>query len=83
MMRSSLMTSLREIQRLVFEAQMLLGVDVEFRYVAIPDDAPRKKTHALFEHDYMVQLEELGLKMGADPSSWRSKIPDIHWLNDF
>jgi predicted acylesterase/phospholipase RssA len=83
MMRASLITSLREIQRLAHEARTTLGVDVEFRYVAIPDDAPRKKTHELFEHDYMVQLEELGIKMGADPSSWHGKIPDVHWLSEF
>jgi predicted acylesterase/phospholipase RssA len=83
MMRASLMASLREIQRLAYEARIILGADVEFRYVSIPDDAPRKKTHELFEHDYMVQLEELGLKMGADPSSWRTQVPDIHWLSEF
>jgi predicted acylesterase/phospholipase RssA len=83
LMRASLMTSLREIHRLAYEARTILGVDVEFRFVAIPDDAPRKKTHELFEHDYMVELEELGKKMGADPSSWRSKVPDVHWLSEF
>ena len=82
-MRSSMMNSLREIQRLALEARLLLGVDVEFRFVAIPDDAPKKKTHQLFEHDYMVELEALGVQMGADPSNWRSKIPDIHWLSEF
>ena len=83
MMRGSLMTSLREIQRLVYEARTILGIDVEFRYVAIPDEAPKKKTHELFEHDYMVELEKLGMKMGADPSSWRTKIPDVQWLSEF
>ena len=43
-MRSSLLTSLREMQRAVLEADLLYDVDVEFRYVAIPDDAPKKKT---------------------------------------
>jgi predicted acylesterase/phospholipase RssA len=83
MMRSSMMASLREIQRLALEARLLMGVDVEFRFVAIPDDAPEKKTHELFEHDYMVELEALGVEMGADPSSWRTEIPDIHWLSEF
>ena len=83
MMRSSMITSLRAIEQLAFEAQAVLGVDVEFRYVAIPGDAPKKKTHQLFERDFMIQLEQLGLEMGADPSSWRSEVPDLHWLNEF
>ena len=59
------------------------GVDVEFRFVAIPDEAPKKKTHELFEKEFMVQLEELGRRMGADPGSWRSRIPSVHWLDEY
>jgi hypothetical protein len=29
----------------------------------------------------MIALEDLGRKMGADPSSWQTEIPSIYWKN--
>ena len=50
--------------------------EVEFRFVAIPDDwkPPVKGT---FKPETMRSLVELGRKMGADPASWRTKIPRL------
>ena len=59
------------------------GVDIEFRWVAIPDDAPQKKKgDDMFDKDYMVQMEELGRKMGADPSVWKSELPSAYSFDD-
>ena len=58
------------------------GVDVEFRYVAIPQDGSRNKTKDMFNKEYMTELEELGRKMGADPSSWRTKVPSPYWYGE-
>lgn len=50
--------------------------EIEFRFVAIPDDwkPPVKGT---FKPETMRSLVELGRKMGADPASWRTKIPRL------
>jgi len=32
----------------------------------------------MFDKEYMVALEELGKKMGADPSSWQTDVPPIY-----
>lgn len=83
MMRSSMLSSLRNIQQLSENARDSLGVDVEFRYVAIPDDAPDPPHGAMFDREFMIRLETLGRQLGADPTSWRSTIPEVHWLDEF
>ena len=60
-----------------------MGLDVEFRYVAIPDDAVERQGDNMFDRDYMLALEELGRRMGADPEVWRNAIPDPLLTEDF
>jgi predicted acylesterase/phospholipase RssA len=55
------------------------GLEVEFHYVSIPDDAPKNDTGDMFDRDYMIALEDLGREMGADPSSWKTEIPSAYW----
>lgn len=83
MMRSSMLASLRNIHELATAASLSLGLDFEFRFVAIPDDTSTAPHHKMFDKEFMVQLEKLGRKMGADPSSWRTTIPEIHWFSEF
>ena len=83
MMRSSMLASLRNIHELATNASLSLGLDFEFRFVALPDDSPREPHGEMFDKEFMLQLEELGRKMGADPSSWRTEIPEIHWFSEF
>ena len=66
------------LHRIVTEYNEIEGMDVELRWVAIPDDAPKKATKQMFDKEYMVKLQELGKKMGADPSSWKTEIPQIY-----
>jgi hypothetical protein len=54
------------------------GMDAELYLVSIPNDAPRKTTKEMFDQQYMLQLEDLGRKMGADPSSWTDEIPSAY-----
>jgi len=54
------------------------GIDVELRWVAIPEDAPKQGGKGMFDQDYMVALEELGRRMGADPSVWSTEVPHIY-----
>ena len=50
--------------------------EVEFRFVAIPDDwtAP---VPGNFKPETMRALVELGEKMGRDPTSWRTTVPHL------
>jgi hypothetical protein len=73
------MQLLHEIAR---ESEKIEGLDVEFRWVAIPEDAPKKGTKDMFDKEYMLQLEELGHKMGADPSSWSTEVPKLYTFED-
>jgi len=70
------------LHRIAIEREKIEGLDAEFRWVAIPDDAPKKGTKSMFDRDYMVALEELGKKMGADPSSWNTHVPQIYTFEE-
>lgn len=45
---------------------------------AIPQDGPKQESEELFDRQYMIQLEELGREMGADPSVWRTEVPSAY-----
>ena len=65
----------------VHEGAVEYGIDVEFRWVDIPADAPKNTGKSMFDREWMVALEELGREMGADPSSWKSEVPSIYALD--
>lgn len=76
--------SLRTTLRLMQLGTVLIGRDigepVEFRYIAVPDDVDLSEPmHRLFDQEFMIELYELGKRMGADPDSWRTEAisPDI------
>lgn len=60
--------ALAEIYRLTSRA------DVEVRYIAVPDDWTPPKP-GFFNKEVMNALADMGNRMGADPSSWRSDPP--------
>jgi hypothetical protein len=51
------------------------GIDVEVRIIAVPESwvPPVAGT---FQKEVMNALADLGEKMGADPASWSSGVPD-------
>lgn len=51
------------------------GLDVEFRYVALPDGYVPKGP-GLFNKTDMDFMSDLGHRMGRDPSSWRTSASD-------
>lgn len=51
------------------------GLDIEFRYVALPDGYTPKGP-GLFNKEDMIHMSNLGAAMGRDPSSWRTVVPD-------
>ena len=81
-MHSLQLFAMQLLHRIAIESEKIEGLDVEFRWVAIPDDAPKKGTKSMFDKEYMVAMEELGKKMGADPSSWQTEVPQIYTFED-
>src|SRR5262249_35070217 len=71
MIRSSTHTSLRQLGDEAALVHATTGADIEVRYVAIPGDwkDPASDT-GMFDKRTMDSLASLGMKMGADPSSW-------------
>lgn len=67
---------MRLLERQVELRRLTDGTDLEFRYIAIPDDwrAPKEGT---FVKETMTSLAELGFRLGADPSSWKTQMPPI------
>ena len=70
------------IKTMVRDAKGERGFEAELHYVAIPEDAPKKTTKEMFDKEYMLQLEELGRRMGADPSSWLDEIPSAYGVEE-
>ena len=70
--RSSTIGTLRQLS-LATELQRRDGIDVEFRYVAIPD-AWRPPVEGAFQAETMRSLSRLGRGIGVDVTSWKTDI---------
>jgi hypothetical protein len=71
--RTATVNSMRHLFALA-EVSRLQGVDIEVRYIAVPDDwAPSKA--GVFIKEVMNDLADMGARMGADPASWRHEPP--------
>lgn len=51
------------------------GIDIEFRWTAIPEDFPVLETGIRFDPLVTNPLARLGRQMGADPASWHNDAP--------
>ncbi len=73
MIRSSTHTALRQLADEAALIRSTTGADIEVRYVDIPGTwkDPASDT-GMFDKRTMDSLATLGMKMGADPSSWKS-----------
>lgn len=69
--RASTATALRHLSTQVSLLREADKWDVDFRYVSIPTDWVPPNTNQ-FDKDVMKSLADLGMKMGADPKSWKS-----------
>ena len=76
MLRSTMLKDMRLTAYAALEVDRNMPGEVEFRFVAIPDDweAP---VPGNFQKQTMQSLVALGRRMGADPASWRTAIPNI------
>ena len=72
--RSATVNAMRHLFALAAVSRLQYGVDVEVRYISVPDDwtPPRR---GLFDREVMNALADMGERMGADPASWRTDPP--------
>jgi hypothetical protein len=72
--QTSTMNSIRHLHAKAELARLKYGADVEVRVMAVPESwvPPKPGT---FHPEVMNELADLGEKMGADPSSWRTEAP--------
>lgn len=80
LVRYSIRTTLRLMQNGAELMGRDIGTPVEFRYISVPDDVElQEPVNRLFDQDFMIELHELGRRMGANPNSWRTEAiaPDI------
>jgi hypothetical protein len=72
--QTSTMNSIRHLHAKAEVARLKYGADVQIRVMAVPEDwVPPKPGN--FQREVMNELADLGEKMGADPSSWRTEAP--------
>ncbi|MGH7244682.1 MAG: patatin-like phospholipase family protein [Phycisphaerales bacterium] len=68
--------NIASMRLLDFQTELLRkvdGIDVEYFYVAIPDEF-RVPVQGTFKKETMQALSDLGYKMGTDPNSWMTKL---------
>jgi predicted acylesterase/phospholipase RssA len=72
--RSATLASMRQLHLMAEVARLKRHADIEVRIVAVPDDwmPPKPGT---FVKETMNNLADLGERMGADPTSWRTSPP--------
>jgi predicted patatin/cPLA2 family phospholipase len=69
---------LAQLKIIELEARLyrdLLGVDCEFRVVALPDEW-KGTGGGLFVKEDMVTMSDIGEAMGRDPRSWMTDVPE-------
>lgn len=72
--QSATVNAIRHLYALAKIAKLKRNADVEVRMVSIPDDwAPPKP--GVFVKETMNALADLGERLGADPSIWRTEPP--------
>lgn len=72
--QSATVNALRHLYALAEIAKLKRGADVEIRVIAVPADWKPPKP-GVFVKETMDALADLGERMGANPSSWRTQPP--------
>jgi hypothetical protein len=72
--RAATLTAMRHLWAMAEISRLKRKADVEVRVVAVPGDWVPPKP-GVFIKETMNNLADLGEKMGADPSVWRSEPP--------
>jgi predicted acylesterase/phospholipase RssA len=66
------------VKEMVKEARDERGIEAELHLISIPMNAPKKTTKEMFDQEHMLALQELGRKLGADPSNWTTEVPSAY-----
>ncbi len=73
--RSSTIGSLKALSLQCELSRAVNSADVEFRFLAIPEEwVP--PINEPFSKETMVSLAQIGLKLGQDPASWMTVVPN-------
>ncbi|HEX4797543.1 MAG TPA: patatin-like phospholipase family protein, partial [Humisphaera sp.] len=73
--RAATTTAMRQLLAMAEIARLKQNADVQVRIVSIPEDwVPPNQ--ASFDKQTMNSLVDLGERMGADPASWKTELPD-------
>ena len=72
--RAATLTSMRHLFAQATISRLMRGATIDVRIVAVPDDFVPPKP-GTFDKDTMNALADLGEKMGAEASSWRTEAP--------
>ncbi len=71
--KSSALQNIQDAEAFVKLINSRPEFDAQLRYVAIPQDFPIKETDEIFNPEIIQNLIKLGLKMGEDPTSWKTQ----------
>jgi hypothetical protein len=72
--RSATLTAIRHLHANAEITRLKRKAEVEVRLVSVPDDWVPPKP-GVFIKETMNDLADVGLRMGADPSSWSTEVP--------
>jgi hypothetical protein len=80
--RTSALLTLRDLETLAL-LYNTKGEEIEFRYLAVPEEFEDNPDGGFFNKDTMTRLGELGKEMGRDMSSWRIHLPSAEWPDEY
>jgi hypothetical protein len=75
LLHSSILQTIQSAETFTKAANQRPELDVEMRFVAIPQDFEMTLSSNIFDKDIMQRLVELGEQMGANPDTWQTKAP--------
>jgi len=73
--QSATVSAMRHLAANAELTRIKYGIDVELRIMAVPETWVPSMP-GTFKKEVMNELADLGEKMGADPASWSSGVPD-------
>ena len=74
--RSSTMTGLRHLYSHAEAVTRRGDGSIEVRWMAIPNDW-RPKVEGVFKQETMSELADIGARLGADPTNWKTTAPEL------
>ena len=73
LLRTSMLQSLHDMETVIRLIDKSPQYDAKMYYVAIPQEYEISQTDDMFDPENMSSLADLGRRMGADPTSWRTE----------